>query len=160
MDLEGKDGLDRWDRVRVNTSPELNERLDRETQERLHYYATQSPEVISERIEILEQEWDIERMLEANAAVLAFTGVLLAALHSRRWLALPGLVLPFLLQHALQGWCPPLLVLRRIGIRTRREIDVEKFALKALRGDFVNVDALQKDNPLARGGAAVSAARH
>jgi hypothetical protein len=45
-------------------------------------------------------------------------------------------VLGFLLQHAVQGWCPPLALLRRLGVRTRREIDAEKYALKALRGDF------------------------
>jgi hypothetical protein len=36
---------------------------------------------------------------------------------------------PFLLQHGLQGWCPPLPVLRRLGVRTQREIDAEKYAL-------------------------------
>lgn len=42
----------------------------------------------------------------------------------------------FLLQHALQGWCPPVPVLRRLGFRTQTEIDEERYALKALRGDF------------------------
>jgi hypothetical protein len=45
---------------------------------------------------------------------------------------LPGVVLSFLLQHALQGWCPPLPILRRMGVRTRGEIDQEKYELKAL----------------------------
>ncbi|WP_407921819.1 hypothetical protein, partial [Corallococcus sp. AB049A] len=27
----------------------------------------------------------------------------------------------FLLQHGLQGWCPPLPLLRRLGLRTRGE---------------------------------------
>jgi hypothetical protein len=35
-----------------------------------------------------------------------------------------------------QGRCPPLSVLRRRGVRTRREIEAERCALKALRGDF------------------------
>jgi hypothetical protein len=30
-------------------------------------------------------------------------------------------------------------IFRRKGVRTRREIDAEKYALKALRGDFSNV---------------------
>jgi len=45
-------------------------------------------------------------------------------------------VLVFLFQHSVQGWCPPLPVFRRLGVCTRSEIDQEKFALKALRGDF------------------------
>ena len=37
---------------------------------------------------------------------------------------------PFLLQHALQGWCPPVPILRRQGFRTRHEIDAERQALR------------------------------
>jgi hypothetical protein len=67
---------------------------------------------------------------------VAFTGVVLGAAVDRRWLALPALVTAFLFQHAVQGWCPPIPVLRRLGFRTMREIDTERYALKALRGDF------------------------
>ena len=45
----------------------------------------------------------------------------------------------FLLQHALQGWCPPLPLLRRLGVRTQAEIERERYALKAIRGDFAGV---------------------
>jgi hypothetical protein len=55
---------------------------------------------------------------------------------NRKWLALPVLVAGFLLQHAVQGWCPPLEVMRRMGIRTAREIEWERTALRILRGDF------------------------
>ena len=43
----------------------------------------------------------------------------------------------FMLQHALQGWCPPLPVLRRMGVRTAAEIHQEIIALRILRGDFL-----------------------
>jgi hypothetical protein len=36
------------------------------------------------------------------------------------------------LQHALQGWCPPVPVLRRLGYRTQPEIEEERCALRAL----------------------------
>lgn len=49
---------------------------------------------------------------------LALCGVLLGVTADRRFLALPALVTAFLLQHAVQGWSPPLPVLRRLGIRT------------------------------------------
>jgi hypothetical protein len=45
----------------------------------------------------------------------------------------------FLLQHALQGWCPPVSLFRRLGVRTSAEIEQERYALKALRGDFQNI---------------------
>jgi hypothetical protein len=50
-------------------------------------------------------------------------------------------VATFLLQHALQGWCPPVPLFRSLGVRTASEIDEERYALKALRGDFEDVPA-------------------
>lgn len=101
------------------------------------------PEEIPARLRELDAEWDIERTLEANASTLAFTGIVLGATVDRRWLALPAIVTAFLFQHAIQGWCPPLPILRRMGFRTAREIDTERAALKALRGDFARVEASQ-----------------
>lgn len=132
MDTIGKD-----DRVRENTRTDINAGLDREMAERVRKFAGARPDEIGARIGELNREWDIERVLEMNASTLAFTGLLLGMAHSRKWLAVPAVVLPFLFQHAVQGWCPPLPVLRRLGFRTRKEIDVEKYALKTLRGDFM-----------------------
>ena len=100
----------------------------------------------------------MERTLEANAASLAFAGIVLAATGDRRWLALPALVTAFLLQHAVQGWCPPVPVLRKLGFRTMREIDTERFALKALRGDFGPIGPGKQDRN-SRASHALQAAR-
>lgn len=127
---------DTADRVRAHTDPEVQARLDRELADRLEYLAVQGPEAISRRLAELDRESDIERVLEASASILALTGLVLGVTVNRRWLLLPGIVLPFLLQHSIQGWCPPVSVLRRLGIRTRAEIDAERYALKALRGDL------------------------
>lgn len=40
------------------------------------------------------------------------------------------------MQHAIQGWCPPLPILRKLNIRTSKEIEQEKYALKIIHGDF------------------------
>jgi hypothetical protein len=96
--------------------------------------------MIRQRLRELDEEWDIERAIEANAAVIGFLGVTLSATHDRRWLFLPALVTGFLFQHAVQGWCPPVPVLRRLGFRTSFEIEEERQALKALAGDYSNVD--------------------
>jgi hypothetical protein len=129
--------LDAIDRVRAHSAPEINRKIDLQTEASLRFHATTSKEEITRRIDELEREWDTERVLITNASALALTGLALGLLRDRRWFFLPGLVLPFLFQHAVQGWCPPLPVIRRFfGVRTRREIDVEKYALKALRGDF------------------------
>ncbi|NVP57790.1 hypothetical protein [Mycoplana rhizolycopersici] len=122
-------------RVSAQTSDEINDRLRRQLEERLAYYETH-PDQIATRLAEIDREWDIERTLEANASTLAFTGTMLAATVDRRWLALPAIVTGFLFQHAMQGWCPPLPILRRLGFRTAEEINQERYALKALRGDF------------------------
>lgn len=127
------------DRVRQNTSRKQNQEVDLKTKEQVRKSSVKSKkEDITSKIEALEREWDIERALEMNAASLGLTGVLLGSFVNRKWLILPGVVTAFLIQHALQGWCPPLPLLRKLGFRTRQEIDREKYALKALRGDFTS----------------------
>jgi hypothetical protein len=130
---------DGTDRVRTSTAEAVNEELDRELAGRVGRFAKGGDGAIARRIAELDREWDVERVLEMNASALAFTGVALGAVHDRRWLLLPSLVLPFLFQHAVQGWCPPLPVIRRLGVRTRRAIERERYALKAVRGDFEGV---------------------
>ncbi|MGV3743315.1 MAG: hypothetical protein ACO1NO_13505 [Burkholderiaceae bacterium] len=120
------------DRVRRSTAVELNQHIDRLTESNIQSYVNSSHATIQKRIEELDEEWDVERVLEVNASTLALTGLTLGFTVDKRWLALPALVMGFLLQHAVQGWCPPLPVLRRLGVRTRGEIDREKYALLAL----------------------------
>lgn len=125
-----------FDRVRQHTPSSVNQQIDEKMLHVIQDYAARSESEVSERIRELEQEWDTERVLEANASVLAFTGLMLGAFVNHNWFWLPGIVLPFLFQHAVQGWCPPLPVIRRLGVRTPHEIDQEKYVLKVLRGDF------------------------
>jgi hypothetical protein len=125
-------------RVAQNTDEDINRAIRKETEARLSHFA-KHPEKIDDRLEELDREWDIERALEANAASVALAGLALGLTSDRRWLALPVLVSGFLLQHALQGWCPPLPLLRRLAFRTAEEISQERNALKALRGDFDKV---------------------
>lgn len=132
------------DRVRANTATEINAKIDRQITERVRFYSGKSKDKITQRIHDLEREWDMERLLETNASALAFTGLVLGVIRNKKWLFLPGIVLPFLLQHAVQGWCPPVPLFRRLGVRTREEIEREKFALKALRGDFEEIDSLRR----------------
>lgn len=158
-EVEGKRGtifmlthtMEAADPVRANTDPAILAKIDRTIEQQVRYYSAQPREVISARIAELDREWDIERVLETNAATLGLAGLALGVTVSRKYLALTGLVLGFLLTHAIQGWCPPMPVLRKLGVRTRAEIDREKFALKILRGDFQEISSdasdLVKDTP-------------
>lgn len=126
-------------RVPSHTAAHINEEIRRNTEQSIARCAAEGPAAINQRLVELDHEWDIERTLEANAATIGLVGLTLGATVDRRWFLLPAAVATFLLQHALQGWCPPLPVFRRLGIRTRSEIDIERYALKALRGDFRNL---------------------
>lgn len=127
-------------RVPRQTDEEVNERIKRQTEANVAHYARRDPRVLDIRLQELEREWDIERVLEANAATVSLIGLSLTRFVSRRWLLLPMAVGAFLLQHAVQGWCPPVSLFRRLGVRTQREIDEERYALKVLRGDFKSVE--------------------
>jgi hypothetical protein len=130
------------DRVPAHTAEHVNDRIQRDIEERVKQLAL-APMRIPPRLKELDAEWDIERAIEANASVIAFVGVALGYFAHPYWLALPALVTAFLLQHALQGWCPPVPVLRRLGFRTADEIAKERTALKAARGDFDMVSQAQ-----------------
>ncbi len=123
-------------RVPRHTPAEINKSIEQATRERIEACYSQGPAAITDRLVELDHEWDVERAIEANAAIAVLLGTTLGATLDRRWFALPAAVGGFLLQHALQGWCPPVPVLRRLGFRTSREIEVERNALKAVRGDF------------------------
>ena len=103
-------------RVERNTSPAINRRIERQIERSVAFHAAH-PDAIPQRLDELDREWDMERTLEANAATFGLAGVLLGAFVNKRFLALPIAVTGFLLQHALQGWCPPLPVVRRRGER-------------------------------------------
>jgi hypothetical protein len=126
------------DRVRRSTPEHINRQIDRDTDASIASVSTLSRAAIEQRMAELDREWDVERLLEVNASTLALTGLVLGVTVNRKWLLLPGIVLPFLLQHGLQGWCPPLPVLRRLGVRTRGEIDREKYALAQAIGGAVH----------------------
>ena len=123
------------ERVPLHTSRGVNRHIEAALNESVRWHAAH-PERIDQRLRELDAEWDTERTLEANAASLSLVGTVLGVTVDKRWLLLPAAVTAFLLQHAVQGWCPPLPILRRLGFRTAREIEIERNALKALRGDY------------------------
>ncbi len=135
-------------RVRRRSRFSANRRIDDAIETNIERYMNCPPFYLTKRIVELEREWSVERWLETNASTLALTGVVLAASGYRKALWLSGTVAGFLLLHGVSGWCPPLPLLRRLGVRTRSEIDVEKFALKYLRGDFEKLTLASRSGKL------------
>ncbi|XXF77979.1 hypothetical protein P2318_33775 [Myxococcaceae bacterium GXIMD 01537] len=109
--------------------------LIREARARLSDYAGRPPD-IQHRLDELDREWDVERMLGVKAAGLVLLGLVLGARRDRRFYLLPALAAGILLEYGLLGRGAPVELLRRLGVRRRRDIEAERFALMALRGDF------------------------
>ena len=124
------------ERVSANTAEEINQQIRQRTERNIMESIAGGPKAIVRRLEELDREWDIERMLETMAPTITLLGLTRAVTRNRKWLIVPFIVQTFFLQHALQGWCPPIPLLRRLGFRTSDEINEERYALKALRGDF------------------------
>lgn len=123
-------------RVFLRTDPLCNAEIRNQTIRSLNIYKNCNKEDITDRIRELNLEWDTERVLEVEAAGLIILSSYLGIKTSRCWFFLTGMVGLFLLQHALQGWCPVLPILRKRGIRTEDEINAEKMVLKMIRKDF------------------------
>jgi len=123
-------------RVPANTSAEINTRIKVKTREDVMRVAEGGPDAINQRLREIDYEWDVERTLEANAAMAVLLGSYLGATVDKKYFAIPAVVAGFLLMHAVEGWCPPLPILRRLGFRTTAEIDSERDALRAFRAGF------------------------
>jgi DNA-binding Lrp family transcriptional regulator len=121
------------ERVEKNTTAAVNERIRLQTQASIARYAKASAPAIRRRLRELDREWDIERFLETMAPSITLFGLVMGVAKNRKWLLLPVMVQSFFLQHALQGWCPPIPILRRLGIRTVNEIQMERDALRRLK---------------------------
>ena len=120
-----------------------NRRVDTETLEALEHYRAAAPAEIAARLRALEEEWDVECATEALATAGAIAALAIAPKRPRAAWAIAGL----LAVRLVAGWRPLLPVVRALGFRSRREIEREFHALKALRGDHRRVEL----DPTAKG---------
>ena len=114
-------------------------------EKRLACLADAGPQAISDRLDYLEREWSAGRMTKATIGVLILLGLALMALTANPWwLVLPAIGGLFLLQYLFsrQSWLGA--TFHEMGFRSGAEIDHEKFALKALRGDFKNLPTVHE----------------
>lgn len=153
------------DAVRDHTPVPLNQRIDAAVERRVACLAALERQDITRRLQFLERAPDVGRATDFTAAVFTLFGVAMlrrdgAGLFRGKgvgWWALPILSCAALFQRALTGTAFTVPLFRRLGLRNRREIDVEKFALKALRGDFERIP--HEGGPKLRANAALVAAQ-
>ena len=123
-------------RVPSNTAQEINLGIKDAFRASIAHFSAH-PQEIPARLAELDREWDVERSLASGSSALTFLGIVTGLAGRRRGFLLSLIVQGFYMQHTLQGWCPPLPVLRRLGFRTASEIERERCALK---------DILREDN--------------
>ena len=148
----------RKDEKRSFSAWDVDEKIRLETEARVKYFSLRGKKEIEQRIDQLDFEWDTERLLSLNAGGIGLAGVILGLMVNKKFLLLSGIAAGFLVQNSLQGWSPALPFFRRLGIRTPREIENERFALKAVKGDFRET-SVEKDN-LTRANKALIAVNH
>jgi hypothetical protein len=127
--------LEQSDRVRRMSTESANRKIDADTRDAIARTEAGGRLAIERRLAEIQQEWDIDRVLMLNFGVLVFAQ-LVAARKDRRWLWGPLVQTPFLVMHAIAGWCPPSLWFRPLGFRTRFEIQAEREALLKRLGDL------------------------
>ena len=137
------------DRIRQSTNLRVQTKIDMELIERVGAYVNAPTALLRAHLAQLEQEWSVERVLALQSSATAMIGLTLGEVR-KRWVLLALATSGFLLQHAVQGWCPPLALHRRLGFRTQREIDLEIHLLKMLRGDYDDFNAAAEPLQLTR----------
>jgi len=144
------------DAARSHVPDEVNRDIDEHVEQCVRSMAQRDRGEITRYLLKLEKEWDLNRVVSVVGAAVALAGLGLSRKPGR---VLGGVAAGLLLQHGLLGFSPLGGLVRRLaGVRTRREIDLEKFALKALRGDFERIPK-NDGGPLARANAALVAAQ-
>lgn len=113
------------DQIRDKTFRSVNRKIDENTERMIADVTAMGHDAVLARLDELDREWDINRVLMVNFGVLVFPQ-LLAARKNKKWLIGPLIQTPFMLFHAFKGWCPPLLWWRPLGFRTRHEIQAER----------------------------------
>jgi hypothetical protein len=127
-----------------------NRRIHHQMDRNIAFYAEQ-PDLIDERLAELDNEWNMERTVGTQLAGASLVGVILGAAVSRRFLVIPAVALGFFLQYTINGWSPPVALWRRVGIRSSREIEMERNALLALRADHRRMHAGEEPRRVAEG---------
>ncbi|MEM8874736.1 MAG: hypothetical protein AAGD32_10815 [Planctomycetota bacterium] len=103
-------------------------------------YHAAHPDQIEQRLRELDEEWSAEDVFQATLLGVGALGALMSKTRGRLWGALP-LAVGFMQFKGIGHQKPPgLAFFRRAGFRTNDEIKQEKYALKALRGDFAELE--------------------
>jgi hypothetical protein len=126
-------------RVTPDTDTIINSEIREKTINELRTVQDANVDVINNRLDMLQEEWDIERVLETGVSAFVVAGTMLGFARSKKWFLLSGAAGGLLLMHAIKGRCTPVSIFRRLGVRTGHEIANERMVLKMMRKDFEHI---------------------
>jgi hypothetical protein len=128
--------FDEYDLIRQRSPVSINDRIEEEIANSIRIQSRKDQKDITSRIRELDQEWDLDRTLTASLASGALISAAISSRKYKKWIYLSLIQLSFLTFHCLRRWSPLSLILRQFRFRSKEEISSEKYALKALRGDY------------------------
>jgi len=105
-------------------------------EQRLKRLLDDGPQAIEERLAQLDREWSAGRVTKLTLAVIIGGGLALTFWVSPFWAVLPALAAVSLLQALFTRDSLLAELFGRVGFRPGCDIEQEKLALRALRGDF------------------------
>jgi len=111
----------------------------------VRFYGSLGSRAVSDRLKALDEEPDLETVATLGLAGAGVLALVFGMLGSRLWRLLAWFSLPLIFAHARGRLAAPGEVLKTLGLRSRKEIQEEKYALKALRGDFRDLGESQPD---------------
>jgi hypothetical protein len=129
--------MEATDTTRMTDTAETAERKSSAARaaDNARFYGSLGREGLDERIGALEDEWDMERAAEVLLAGAGVFGLVMGLVGSRFWRLLVWASLPMLFLLGQGRWKPLEDLLKSAGLRSRKEIREEMFALRALRGE-------------------------
>jgi hypothetical protein len=111
----------------------------------VRFYGSLGPQAVADRLKALEDEPELETVATLGMAGIGVLALVFGILGSRIWRLLAWAALPLIFAHARGRLSAPGEFLKTLGLRSRKEIEEEKYALKALRGDFREVGETQAE---------------
>ena len=102
------------------------------------------PQAIEARLEELDREWTVGRVIKAAAGVLILGGLLLTYFLGWPWLAVPAVGALCLLQYLFAPVSPLGGLCAYCGFRSGGKIEQERLALRTLRGDFQHLPSVHQ----------------
>ena len=136
--------------VAENSPASVNDCLREQAEKSVARYQNANAEQIELSLAQLNREWDVERLIEAESAMMILLGLLIGANFGRKWLVLPLFSTAMLIVHNTEEYSPLFLSFyQRIGFRSTNEIARRTLCSQSLGGAIPTIEnGAEGDKPV------------